>query len=83
MWMQRKFVSCPWARYADDAVIHCRTKSQALFVKAKLEQRMVEVGLGLHKDKTKIVYCPVGKIKDDQEEATSFNFLGFKMLEIR
>jgi RNA-directed DNA polymerase len=40
--------------------VHCVTERQALAVRAALEERMVSVGLRLHPDKTKIVYC-----KDD------------------
>ena len=44
-------------RYADDAVIHCVSENQARKVLAALHERMAEVGLELHPDKTKIVYC--------------------------
>ena len=44
-------------RYADDAVMHCATERQARQVLAALDARMAEVGLQLHPDKTKIVYC--------------------------
>ena len=47
-------------RYADDAVVHCVTERQALQVRDALAERMEQVGLRLHPDKTKIVYC-----KDD------------------
>src|SRR4051794_48423 len=29
LWMKRKCPSCPFARYADDAVVHCGSKRQA------------------------------------------------------
>ena len=45
-------------RYADDAVIHCVTRAQANKVLAALHERMAEVGLELHPDKTKIVCAP-------------------------
>ena len=44
-------------RYADDAVVHCVTQRQELKLFAALAVRMAEVGLRLHPDKTKIVYC--------------------------
>src|SRR5476649_2909454 len=28
-WMQKDFPQCPFARYADDAVVHCRSLKQA------------------------------------------------------
>ncbi len=76
-WMEREFPSVEFERYADDAVVHCVTEKQARYVLARLADRMDEVGLRLHPDKTKIVYC-----KDDNRrgssEHTSFVFLGFK-----
>jgi retron-type reverse transcriptase len=27
-WMQRHFPQCPFARYTDDAVVHCRSETQ-------------------------------------------------------
>jgi len=58
-WMAREFPDCPFERYADDAVVHCRSEARARQVLAALEQRMEQVGLRLHPDKTKIVYCIV------------------------
>jgi RNA-directed DNA polymerase len=74
-WLERQFPTVRFERYADDAVVHCATKRQAREVLAALMERMVEVGLRLHPDKTKIVYC-----KDQRrrglDEHTSFTFLG-------
>src|SRR5215510_4690376 len=63
-------------RYADDAVVHCATERQALTVRAALAERMEGVGLRLHPDKTKIVYCKDRKRRFDYP-STSFTFLGF------
>ena len=64
------------SRPATHLVVHCATERQAREVLAALAVRMEEVGLRLHPDKTKIVYC-----KDDRRrgsfEHTSFTFLGF------
>jgi RNA-directed DNA polymerase len=63
-------------RYADDAVVHCVTERQARAVWAALDARLAGLGLQLHPDKTRIVYC-----KDDRRrgsfEHTSFTFLGY------
>ncbi|MET8646420.1 group II intron reverse transcriptase/maturase, partial [Streptomyces sp. NPDC004675] len=56
-WMVREHPDCPFERYADDAVIHCRTAAEAERVLAALRSRMAEVGLELHPDKSRIVYC--------------------------
>ena len=56
-WMARNFPGCPFERYADDAVVHCASRRQAEAVLAGIAARMQEVGLRLHPDKTRIVYC--------------------------
>ena len=33
MWMVRNFPRAPFERYADDGVIHCRTKEEALWIR--------------------------------------------------
>ncbi|MFD9823920.1 group II intron maturase-specific domain-containing protein [Streptomyces violascens] len=63
-------------RYADDAVVHCSSRGQAERVLAAIAERMGEVGLELHADKTRIVYCKDGKRRGSYEH-TSFTFLGF------
>ncbi|MDQ3972968.1 MAG: reverse transcriptase/maturase family protein, partial [Actinomycetota bacterium] len=50
-WMVRNFPGCPFERYADDAVVHCKTRRQAEYVRNRIAQRMEEVGLRLHPDK--------------------------------
>src|SRR3984893_14603901 len=74
MWMAGKFPSVPFERYVDDAVVHCRSERQARMVLAALGQRMGQVGLMLHPDKTRIVYCKDGKRRGSHEH-TSFDFL--------
>ena len=76
MWLVRNHPGVPWERYADDAVLHCKSRRQAEAVLAGLVARMEEVGLRLHPDKTRIVYCKDGKRRADHEH-TSFTFLGF------
>ena len=81
VWMGREFPDAPFERYADDGVIHCRTLEQAQQVLAALTARMAEVGLWLHPDKTKIVYCGVGDGRGGGPGSrwphTAFTFLGF------
>jgi group II intron reverse transcriptase/maturase len=79
-WMDREFPGVPFERYADDAIVHCRTQRQAQTVLAAIRDRMVAVGLELHPDKTKIVYCQDNKRRERFPKAevhTSFTFLGF------
>ena len=57
MWLTREFPTVGFERYADDAVVHCETKAQAQHVLGAIAERMAQVGLELHPDKTRIVYC--------------------------
>ena len=75
-WMKREHPNNPWARYADDAVIHCRTLKEAEALLRHLDERLTECHLELNREKTRIVYC-----KDDDRKGnypvTSFDFLGY------
>ena len=76
-WMQRDFPQCPFARYADDAVVHCRSLKQAQEAMQAIASRLAECGLTMHPEKSKIVYC-----KDRSRTQTypnvTFTFLGFQ-----
>jgi RNA-directed DNA polymerase len=76
MFLAREFPSVAFERYADDAVVHCVTLRQAREVLAALAERMVQVGLRLHPDKTKIVYCQDWR-RRGTFAVTSFTFLGY------
>ena len=75
-WMARSFPGCPFERYADDAVVHCKSRRQAEDVLAAIAARMSEVGLRLHPEKTRIVYCKDSNRRGTHEH-TAFTFLGF------
>jgi hypothetical protein len=75
-WMARKFPGVAFERYVDDAVIHCVSERQAREVLAALQERMSEVGLALHPDKTRVVYCKDARRRGSHEH-TSFTFLGY------
>src|SRR6266513_1018322 len=76
MWMARTFPGFAFERHVEDAVIHCATERQACEVLAALQERMSEVGLALHPDKTRIVYCEDAR-RSGSHEHTSFTFLGY------
>ena len=76
-WLEREFPAVTFERYAGDAVVHCATERQAGEVLAALERRMAEVGLQLHPDKTRIVYCKDGKRRRADCAETAFTFLGY------
>lgn len=75
-WMKRKHLHNPWERYADDAVIHCRTEEEAKALLVKLDKRMAECRLELHPQKTQIVYCR-SDVNPEHHEHESFDFLGY------
>ena len=73
---RRNFPNNPFARYADDGVVHCRSEAQARYLKERLERRFRECKLELHPEKTQIVCCHVGKQQYTQV-AKKFDFLGY------
>jgi RNA-directed DNA polymerase len=75
-WMARIFPAVKFERYVDDAVVHCVSERQARYVLAAIRERMREVGLELHPEKTKIVYCQDDNRRGSYEH-TEFTFLGF------
>jgi len=75
-WMERVHPDIPFERYADDAVCHCKSEAQAQALKHELSERMNDVGLELHPEKTKIVYCRDEDRREDYP-TNSFDFLGY------
>jgi len=75
-WIRSKMPQCRFARYADDAVVHCQTEQQARDLKDQLAERLIACGLQLHPDKTRIVYCRDSNRRGDYP-VTQFTFLGF------
>lgn len=75
-WMRINYPHSPFARYADDIIIHCNSKGQAEELLKCVSARMESCGLELHPEKTKIVYCMQGKIKEDHP-VREFDFLGY------
>ena len=55
VWMRRFHPSTPFERYADDAVVHCRSKQEAESVLSAIRSRFAERGLELHPTKTRIL----------------------------
>lgn len=75
-WMERKNPRNPWARYADDGVIHCWTKREAEQLLNELSDRMKTCRLEIHPDKTRIVYCKSDRYQG-KHEYEDFTFLGY------
>lgn len=75
-WMQRIYPPCPFARYADDAVVHCHSRKQAQEVMRAIADRLAECGLTMHPEKSKVVYCKDSNRTEAYSNVT-FTFLGF------
>ena len=75
-WMKRNFPLNPFERYADDVVVHCRTKEEAEKLKEEIGKRLLECKLELHPEKTKIVYCKDSNRKGSYPQE-KFDFLGY------
>ena len=73
-WMTENFADVPFERYADDVVVHCRSKVQAEFMRDQIDRRLQQCGLQLHPQKTRVVCCRSNK---PSSVARSFDFLGF------
>jgi RNA-directed DNA polymerase len=76
-WMARKNPSIPFERYADDAIVHCRTKKEAESLREAIILRMAECGLELNLQKTRIVYCQDADRRGTHEHE-KFTFLGYE-----
>lgn len=75
-WMQRTYPQCPFARYADDAVVHCVSRAQAAHVLSAIDARLAHCRLTLHPVKSKVVYCQDSN-RRQRYPVTQFTFLGF------
>jgi RNA-directed DNA polymerase len=75
-WMDREHPGSPFERYADDIVAHCDTEQQAQDLRAAIAERLGALGLELHPDKTRIVYCKDTNRRGSYEHE-SFDFLGY------
>jgi hypothetical protein len=76
-WLEREYPDCPFERYADDAIIHCRSMWEALKLKETLSERMKACGLELHPEKTQVVYCKDSNRRQRGVKKMSFDFLGY------
>ena len=76
-WLTASFPQVPFERYADDAIVHCRTERQAQRMRKAIAKRLLDCGLELHPEKTRIIYC-----KDDLRKGRhtdeKFDFLGYE-----
>ncbi len=82
VWLKRTFPQCPFERFADDSIVHCRSEKQAIALKEALENRFAACRLEMHKEKTKIVYCKDSN-RLDNYHTIQFDFLGYTFIDKR
>lgn len=75
-WMKTEMPKVHFERYADDIVVHCRSRQQLEWVRARIEKRLALCKLSLHPEKTKVVYCKDAN-RVESWDCTSFDFLGY------
>lgn len=75
-WVRKEMPGIPFCRYADDGLLHCKSRNQAEDVMRRISERFRECGLEIHPDKSHIVYCRDVTRKEDYPRI-SFDFLGF------
>ena len=75
-WLEKTDPTANFARYADDVIVHCRSKRHAEHILTLINQRINNIDLELHPDKTKIVYCKDYRRKE-KYPVVKFDFLGY------
>lgn len=76
VWLNKHYPEVSFVRYADDVVIHCKSKEQAEEVLEAIKIRLREVKLEIKQEKTRIAYCKDYRRKKEHE-TVKFEFLGF------
>lgn len=77
-WLSIEYPKCSLVRYADDAIIMCRSQNEGQTVMKALEKRLTDCGLEMHALKTKLVYCKDSNRRFYKDyPVISFDFLGF------
>lgn len=75
-WMTEQNPNNPWVRYADDGIVHCRSKTDAETLLIKLRNRMERCKLEIHPEKTRIVFCKSDNVSGSHEYEC-YDFLGY------
>jgi RNA-directed DNA polymerase len=76
VWMAREFPGVPFERFADDVVVHCVSERRACEVREAIRRRLASIGLELHPDKTRTVYCKDSRRRETHEHV-AFTFCGY------
>ena len=75
-WVRRELPGVLFCRYADDGLLHCKSRRQAEYIMKRLGRRFRECGLAIHPDKSGIIYCKDRNRKDNHDRIC-FDFLGY------
>ena len=75
-WLEKTDGAVSFTRYADDVIVHCKSKVHAEWILNAIRLRMRSVGLELHPEKTKIIYCRDYRRKGIYP-IVKFDFLGY------
>jgi RNA-directed DNA polymerase len=81
IWMTMNYKENPFERYADDTVVHCRTKQEAEKLLGAIDVRLKKCKLEIHPEKTKIVYCQ-DKNRTEEYPNIEFDFLGYTFRKV-
>jgi RNA-directed DNA polymerase len=75
-WLEKNYGQISFVRYADDMIIHCKSKEQAEEILQAISHRIEQTRLRLNEAKTQIVYCKDYRRKA-RHEKVQFEFLGY------
>ena len=75
-WLEQTDTTVNYTRYADDVIVHCRNQQHAEQTLTAIRNRMAQIGLELHPEKTKIVYCKDYR-RQQKYPVVKFDFLGY------
>lgn len=75
-WLEKHCCEVRFVRYADDVIVHCQSEAEAKQLQWAIGQRLLQVGLKLNEQKTKIVYCKDYR-RRKMHGHVQFEFLGF------
>jgi len=75
-WLEQNDNTVKFTRYADDVIVNCKSQNHAEQTLKAIKSRMHQIGLELHPEKTKIVYCRDYR-RQEKYSNVKFEFLGY------
>ena len=79
-WLRKYYPGVKFVRYADDMVIHCDSREQAIGILESVSARLSNCELSLNREKTQIVYCKDKRRAEEVDEPVWFDFLGYRFM---